>query len=305
MSKGIGDGFPRAFVENALALCGANGADWLEKLPTTVSALEQKWNITAGKHVRDLSFNFVATAKLVSGRPAILKLGLPLEDAEIFGEAEYLRLANGRGVVKLLEFDGEYQAMLLECVRPGVNLKSVCRNDQSEAVAVAIDVLKRVLRPVPRSAGGFIRLDDWFDGLRRALGTDFPRSYAERALVMYSELSADTKNIFLLHGDLHHSNILSADREPFLAIDPKGIIGHVGYDIGVFLNNHYNWLEWNTRLAGKLDRAIAEFASAFEVEAKTIRQWAFCQMVVSCWWMFDEMPGTFGEGLGLSDIWQV
>lgn len=305
MSKEFGAVLPKAFAANAVALCGEKGSDWLKRLPETVFALEHTWNIKAGKHFRELSFNYVASAELSDGQPAVLKIGLPIEDAEIFGEVEYLRLLDGQGSVKLLEFDREHQAVLLERARPGIDLKSVCRNEQGKAPAIAIDVLKRILRPVPPSAGHFIRLDDWFDGLNRAAGTDFPREYAERALSLYAELSADAKNVFLLHGDLHHTNILSATREPYLAIDPKGIIGHVGYDIGVFLNNHYNWLEWNSRLGAKLDKAVAEFASAFELEETTIRRWAFCQMVVSSWWIFDEMSGTLGEDLGLSDIWRV
>jgi len=305
MSKEFGAVLPKAFAANAVALCGEKGSDWLKRLPDTVSALEHKWNIKAGKYFRDLSFNYVASAEAADGQPAVLKIGLPLEDVEIFGEAEYLRVLDGQGVVKLLKFDREHQAVLLERARPGIDLKSVCRKDQGKAPAIAIDVLKRLLRPVPASTEHFIRLDDWFDGLKRAAGTDFPRGYAERALSLYSELSADAKNVFLLHGDLHHTNILSATREPYLAIDPKGIIGHLGYDIGVFLNNHYNWLEWNSRLAAKLDKAVAEFASAFELEEIAIRRWAFCQMVVSCWWIFDEMPGAAGEDCGLSDIWGV
>ena len=55
------------------------------------------------------------------------------------------------------------------------------------------------------------------------------------------------------------------------------MIGHVGYDMGVFLNNHHDWLEWNTRLEGKLDTAVAEFAVAFKLEEIVVRKWAFCQ----------------------------
>ena len=209
-----------------------------------------------------------------------------------------------RGAVDLLEFDRERQAVLLERCVPGDNLKSVCEKDQGKAVAIAIGAQTH-LRPVPAVQNDLIQLDDWFDGLKRAPETNFPREYAERALAFYAEISSDAKNIYLLHGDLHHDNILSATREPFLVIDPKGMIGHVGYDIGVFLNNHHNWLEWDTKLDGKLDRAIAEFADAFGLEQVVIRKWAYCQMVLSWWWMFDEMPETLGQELGLSDIWKV
>jgi streptomycin 6-kinase len=305
MSNGPISTLPKGFVENTISLCGARGEEWLNELPNIIRTLETKWSIEAGKHFRNLSYNYVANAILPDGKSAVLKIALPLEDVEIFGEAAYLRAIDGRGAAKLFEFDEERQAMLLERIVPGANLKSVCRKDQAAAIEIAISVLKRILRPVPQDIDPFVKLDDWFHGLERAASTKFPPDYAERALQFYSELSADKKNTFMLHGDIHHSNILSATREPFLVIDPKGMIGHVGYDIGVFLNEHHDLLEWNTRLEGKLDRAVAQFAAAFELEETVIRKCAFCQMVVSWWWVFDEMPDTIGDESGLYDIWKV
>ena len=305
MTNTFRSALPKEFVENAVALCDEKGELWLDDLPNLIAALESIWSIESGNHFRNLSFNYVANASLANGKTAVLKIGLPLNDVEIYGEAAYLKNLDGKGAVKLLEFDRQRQAVLLERVVPGANLKSVCKRRESEAVTIAIRVLKRVLQPVPDISTDFIQLDDWFDGLTRAKDTNFPQDYAGRALEYYKELSKDEKNIFLLHGDLHHDNILSATREPFLVIDPKGIIGHVGYDMGVFLNNHHGWLDWDTRLEDRHDAAIAEFAQAFDLEVSVIRKWAFCQMVLSWWWMFDEMPGTFGDELGLSDIWKV
>ncbi|CAN5536969.1 N/A [soil metagenome] len=305
MDKEFRNTLPQKFVKNTISLCGALGKKWLDKLPATIAALEKAWSITAGNHFRNLSYNYVAGATLEDGKIAVLKIGLPLTDVEIYGEAAYLRAIDGEGAAKLYQFDRELQAVLLERVVPGSNLRSVCKKDHDQAVMIAIRVLKRILRPVPESTADFIRLDDWFDGLKRAAGTTFPADYAEKALSFYAEMSIDTAKSFLLHGDLHHDNILSSTREPFLVIDPKGMVGHVGYDIGVFLNNHHDFLDWDTRLEGKLDGAVAEFAAAFDLEEIVVRKWAYCQMVLSWWWMFDEMPDTFGEELGLSDIWKV
>lgn len=305
MDKEFRDTLPHKFVENTIALCGTRGEKWLNELPDIIAALEEQWKIRVEGHFRNLSYNYVANAILSDGVSAVLKIGLPLKDVEIYGEAAYLKAANGEGAARLLEFDRESEAALLERVIPGANLKSIFKKDQAKAVSVMIRVQKRLLRPVPADIEDFISLDGWFDGLKNAAGTKFPQDYAEKALEFYAELSTDTKNICLLHGDLHHDNILSAKREPFLVIDPKGMIGHVGYEIGIFLNIHHDWLDWDTRLEGKLDAAVAQFAAAFELEETVIRKWAFCQMVLSWWWMFDEMPEIFGDELGLSDIWKV
>ena len=298
METNFRSSLPPKFVQNTISLCGGRGEKWLDELPERIAVLEKRWPIKAGNPFLNLSYNYVANAELADGKSAVLKIGLPLTDVEIFGEAAYLQLLNGDGSVRMLEFDRELQAILLERVVPGSNLRSVCKKDQAKAVTIAIEILKRILRPVPQTTDDFIRLDDWFDGLKHTIGTT-------KAIELYAELSRQTKNTFLLHGDFHHDNILSSRRGPFLVIDPKGMIGHVSYDIGVFLNNHHEWLEWDTRLKGKLDKAIADFAVAFDLEESDIRKWAFCQMVLSWWWMFDEMPEMFGEELELSDIWKV
>lgn len=296
---------PPAFKDYTISLCGESGRQWLATLPDRIALLESKWSITAEKSFQHLTYNYVCSALKADGTHVVLKIGLPLDDVEIFGEAKYLQTIDGCGAVKLLAFDRESQAMMLERIMPGMTLKSVCENDQARSVGIAIDLLKSVLRPIPGDRDDLIVLDDWFGGLKRYAGTDFPQEYAEKALTFYSTLSTDTANIFLIHGDLHHENILASDREPFLLIDPKGIIGHLGYDIGVFLNNHHNWLEWDTKLEGKLDRAVAEFAAAFKLEECVIRKWAFCQMVLSWWWIFDEMPEMFDGGRGLTEVWKV
>jgi len=305
MNTEFRNSLPQKFVKNTISLCGERGDSWLNSLPGIIAELEEQWNVTAGRHFRNLSYNYVANTLLPDGKAAVLKLGLPLDDVEIYGEAGYLQAVNGDGAAKLLEFDRERQAILIERVVPGSNLKSVYKKDQPAAVRAAINVQKRTLRPLPTNLGNFIQLDDWFDGLKRAIGTTFPQDYASKALELYAELSVDRTTTRLIHGDLHHDNILSAKREPFLVIDPKGIVGHPGYDIGVFLNNHHDWLEWNTQLEGKLDRSVAEFADAFDLADSVVRKWAFCQMVLSWWWMFDEVPDMFGDELGLSDIWKV
>ncbi len=304
MKRKFADSLPPDFVRNVTALCGDKGKEWLDRLPNIISKLQEKWAIKAVGHFHKLSYNYVANALSKNGESVVLKIGLPLDDVEIYGEAAYLKALNGQGSAKLLNFDSELQAVLLERLSPGNTLKSVYKKDQGEAVSVAINILKRILRPVTKDSVEFTKLDDWFDGLKRASQTEFPHDYAEKALTFYKELSSDSQNIFLLHGDLHHDNILSAAREPFLVIDPKGLIGHVGYDIGVFLNNHYDWLEWDGKLEHKLDDAVGKFAEAFELDESAIRKFAFCQMVLSRWWMFDEMSDIL-EDFGLSDIWKI
>jgi streptomycin 6-kinase len=296
---------PAEFVNNTLALCGDEGKKWLRDLPEIIKTLEKHWSIKTGPHFSSLSFNYVASASCDDGTPAVLKIALPLTDTEIFGEARFLDLIGGEGAVRLLQLDRRYEAMLVERAVPGVDLKTVFNDRPDGAVNVAVEILRKILRPPPEDTANLVSLDDWFDGLKRAQYTDFPKAKAKKALDLYEKLSADSRQIFLLHGDLHHTNILSAEREPYLLIDPKGMIGHVGYDIAVFLNNHHWWLDWRPGIDQFLKNAVGRFAEAFEIEPRELREWAFMQLVLSAWWQFDEMGMNADEQLALSDIWNV
>lgn len=87
--------------------------------------------------------------------------------------------------------------------------------------------------------------------------------FQNKARRFYEQLSFASKHKFLIHDDLHHENILSAFREPFLAIDPKSIVGDIGYEISVFLNNHLWWLASDTNVQEKLSVAVRQFSEAF------------------------------------------
>src|SRR5580765_3702344 len=105
MQKEFSATLPQEFVDNTISLCGERGEKWLDDLPNIISALEKSWSITAGKHFRNLSFNYVANALLADGRSSVLKIGLPLDDPEIYGETAYLQTIDGQGTIKLIEFD--------------------------------------------------------------------------------------------------------------------------------------------------------------------------------------------------------
>jgi streptomycin 6-kinase len=299
------DSLPKEFVQNTIALCGDNGKAWLEALPETIRTLEKKWIITAGKNFGKIAYNYVAEAICSDGSATVLKIGLPLKNIEIFGEAKYLREHDGEGAVRLFREDRDLRAILIERAEPGVNLASLFEDRKEDAVPISIALLKRLQCKRPVSLKDTISLDNWFSGLKRAVGSDYPQEYVLRAIAYYEELSHDQTGVYYMHGDLHHENILSASRETYLAIDPKGIIGHVGYEIAVFLNNHHWWMEGETDIPDKLDKAVKQFSEAFEIPPTDLRRWAYAQMVLSAWWTFDEMRDIYNNEVALADIWNV
>ena len=214
---------PAELARTTIELRGAAGVEWLERLPALVAACGERWSLEVGPPFPQLSFNYAAPARRIDGTAAVLKLSYP-DDPGFHMEAEALRLFAGRGAALLLELDKGRGAMLLERLEPGVPLTTV--GDDEEATSIAAGVMRRLWRPVPRDHQ-FPTVSEWargFDRLRRSFGGGtgpMPVTLVEEAEGLFADLLASEEEPVLLHGDLHHHNVLAARREPWLAIDPK------------------------------------------------------------------------------------
>ena len=132
---------PEELVRNATELRGIVGAEWANRLPMIVADCGRRWSLEVGAPFPELSQNYVAPAFRADGTAAVLKLSFP-EDPEFRTEAQALQLFEEQGIVRLLEFDLERGAMLLERLKPGFALDSV--EDDEEAMSIAADVLRRL-----------------------------------------------------------------------------------------------------------------------------------------------------------------
>ena len=163
---------------------------------------------------------------------AVLKLGPP-EPGHLAAEATALARYGGHGAVRLLAHDHVRGALLLERAVPGTMARAMVPERDLVATAAIITVMRRLHSAVPPSAGlpDLVERDrpSFVDHLRRYPGdTPFPRRLVVRAAGLLEELSASATDRVLLHGDLHHDNVLRAQREPWLAIDPHGVVGDPG-----------------------------------------------------------------------------
>jgi Streptomycin 6-kinase len=298
------ESIPEELVAHTIAMCGAAGSEWLDHLPATIQEIEKSWSISVGDPFPSIEFNYVAAATDAGGHAFVIKISPPFENSECFSEAKFLRAANGRKTVRLLAQDRDHRAILIERAIPGSNLTELYTGNELKAISPAIDVLRAITIDPPEDTSETIDLDDWFDGMRRHTETTFPASYAVRALEIYAALSKGVKR-FYLHGDFHPGNIVSARREPFLAIDPKGMIGPIGYDIAVFLNNFHWWQEERFDIQERLDFAVRTFSDAVDLSPADLRRWSFAQMVLSAWWTFDEMPEIYQNDVVKADVWNV
>ena len=141
---------------------------------------------------------------------------------------EALQAWSGGAAVRLMDFSIDLGALLLERLTPRRTLASLDHDEH--ATRVAAQIMRELWQPPP-SNSAFPTTAQWADGLRRLRtrfdgGTGpFPRALVEIAELLFRELLASSEAPVLLHGDLHHFNILSSDRRPWVAIDPKGLSG--------------------------------------------------------------------------------
>jgi streptomycin 6-kinase len=304
MHQDFPENLPQKFTEVILGAFRAAGRRWIADLPEIIGEIEQNWSLEIKKPFPNLSYHYVAPCVFKTGGEAVVKIGFPGEKTTTLNEIRMLNFLDGRGVCKLLRFDENRSALLLEKMTPGENLKEICGSDDAKACEIAIRVMRDFWREPPEQSE-FPVLEQWFDGLKTAEKLGFAPAYVKKARRFFDELNALTEKKTLLHGDFHHENILSAARVPFLAIDPKGIVGDIGYDLSIFMINHANWLKADPNLSAKLDGAIRAFSEAFQIEPQNLRKWIFAHSVLSAWWTFEENCENWKREIAFAEIWKV
>ena len=273
-------------ARKVVELHGVIGVEWLDRLPGLIAECERRWSLKVMAPFPSLSYSYVAPATGADGTPVVLKAGVPHD--ELTTEIEALKLFEGRGCVKLLEADIDLGVMVLERLTPGVRLAG--QIDDQRATADAARVMRKLWRPVPpdhpfptvgdRSAG-LTRLRDHFGG---GAGP-FPSKLIERAERLFTELIDTEVEPVLLHGDLHHDNILSSTRAPWIAIDPKGVVGEATYETSAFLRNH---LLSRSEPARLLSRRVDQFVDELGFQRERIVGWGLAQAVLSAWWSYED-----------------
>ena len=291
----------RKHVQEAL---GDAGRVWLDGLSYLIQQIENEWSVKVGEPFVAGEFNFVAPAMSSRHGSVVIKIAPPFPDGEFFSELAYLKHQNGRGCVGVVAENRQLRAMMLERAVPGKNLAEEFAGRESESLLPALECLHRIDCDLPDGSTEVIYLDRWFDGLRRYTESEFPGVYAKKALRFYEKLSAKSERKYI-HGDFHPGNLVTAERESYLAIDPKGIVGFVGYDIAVFLNNYYRWQEKHDDIGDRLDNAVGFFADAFRMSKLDIRSWCYAVAVLGAWWTFDEMPALYSGGVARAHVWNI
>jgi streptomycin 6-kinase len=246
-------------------------AAWLARLPNVVHDLEDRWSLTLGAPFdgQDVSCAWVAPVRLADRTPAVLKLGMPHMEGE--DEIAGLRFWNGNPTVRLLEADDHLGAMLLERCIPGTTLRRVTEPEQDVIIA---QLLNRLWRQ-PVSQHSFRPLSAltafWSEETLAAAGQWADAGLVGEGLNLLKELPLTSTREVLLATDLHAENVLQAEREPWLVIDPKPFVGDPAYDATQHLFN------CEARLRSNPHETIRRFADLLGVDEECVRLWTFAR----------------------------
>src|SRR4051794_3733877 len=212
----------------------ADGRAWLASVPLIIGECSERWRLSVGEPFAYASSSLVLRVTREDGTPAALKIAWPHREAT--HEAAALRTWDGDGAVRLLEHDPERSVMLLERAVPGTPLKTLAEDDALDAMR---DLLPRLWKP---AGGPFTTLAAeaawWREYLPRVwklAREPFERRLLDAAVEVLDELPTTQGPQVLLHQDLHADNVLRAERQPWLAIDPKPLLGEREFGIAAIV----------------------------------------------------------------------
>jgi streptomycin 6-kinase len=219
------------------------------------------------------------------GRPVVLKIIKPLSDESASGAI--LEAFDGRGTIRVYErTDG---SMLLERAVPGHSLVgTVLNGSDDEATRILASVIAR-MSPRPLSSVA-ATVQEWGRGFDRYLASSdarIPNDLVLEARRLYFHLCESQTRVRLLHGDLHHDNVVFDRDRGWLAIDPKGVVGELEYEIGTALRNPWESPELFTAPA-TIEARVQCFSRELSLNADRVLSWAFSQAVLSAIWTIED-----------------
>jgi streptomycin 6-kinase len=264
---------------------------WLEQLPATIRHLQARWSLVleAPFDGHEGSCAWVAPATRSDGTPVVLKVGMPHWEGE--HEIAGLRFWNGDPTVQLLAADDALGAMLLERCEGGMALRQLPEEEQDVVIA---GLLRRLWRKptLPHPFRPLAAMTAYWAHEARARAGQWPDvGLVQAGLRLFEELPRSTAAAVVLATDLHAGNVLQAQREPWLVIDPKPFVGDPAYDATQHL------LNCPQRMHTHPHATLRRFADLLQVDDERVRWWMFARVAVALSDRWDDASVALARGL--------
>ncbi len=278
---------PPSFVEARSSWAGDRALIEAEALAELGEHYLDRWDLVPDGAAMHGVASLVQPVRRADGTPAVLKL--PIIDVDQPGEAAALREWAGDGAVRLYAEDPQTWVMLLERLRPQ-DLTDV--KDDLSAVRIICALLRRLhSRAAPP---GILRLSD----VAARMIEDAPAAArkfhdpADRQALSYwanatAEMTGESGDR-LLHWDLHFENVLSAERAPWLAIDPKPLAGSPGFDLLPALHNRWDEIVATGDPVRAVRRRYDLMVDELALDPATARNWTYARLLQNAIWQAED-----------------
>ncbi|MBS2964565.1 phosphotransferase [Actinocrinis puniceicyclus] len=294
------DLFPASLPVVATVQRYDGGPRWLARLPGVVEELRERWSLRLGAPFNGGSCSWVAPVRLPGGDPAVLKVTWPHREA--MGEAEGLRLWDGRGAVRLYREDRDHLAVLVERCEPGTTLADAEQLSPDRRLLIGAQLLYELWSaPVPEQTG-LERLGEvtgvWADLVEQRmerLKPGFDPWLVALGARLLRELPTGAQRAVIVHGDFNPGNILAAQRKPWLVIDAKPMLGDAGYDVWPLISQIDDPFARAdaARLLAERMTLIADMAGQ---DARRLAAWCVAREVEAALWLAEHPHTPFPVG---------
>jgi streptomycin 6-kinase len=243
-----------------------------------LQAKAAEWNVTI-QEIRE-----TATSLLGFGvrdeKSVVLKLTNVSDEAH---GGKVLRAFAGSGAVRV--YEAEVGAVLLEKLEPGEQLVNLgTRGEDDEATRILAAVIKKLAHhQAPDECPTVAAWGRGFDGYLRSGDRQISHGLVREARDVFERLALSQETTMLLHGDLQHYNVLFDRERGWTAIDPKGVVGELEYEVGALLRNPIEYPELFTNRA-VIERRLEILTRLLPLDPSRILQWSFAQAVLSAIW---------------------
>jgi len=254
----------------------------MDRLPRLFAEVVEEWGLRVDGDPLHGYAAMVWPVMTPSDEPAALKVAFP--HSESAHEHLALQHWHGNGAVRLLRADPARSALLLERLRP-TDLTALWDLEACEVVAGFYSRLHISPPPQLRTLTSYVV--EWTDQLAALpRSAPVPRRLVEQAVTLGRTFVDDTASVgVMIHSDLHYENVLAADREPWLVIDPKPMNGDPHYEVAPLLWNRWDELVGDVR--GGVRRRFQATVDAAGLDEDRARDWVVVRMMHNAMWAME------------------
>jgi len=290
---------PAYFMRKASRQFGDAGRKWVNHLPALLAFYQDKWQLTDCVPAEKLSINLVCYARSAIHGDVVLKIEGP--HAERYTEMKALKLFNGRYACKCLEAGQDAAALLLERIIPGNNLRTL--PDKQLQLEIGAELIAELPVPIQEDYG-FPLYQDWITEAFTSTLSRFEPDFRMQQMMsvadqLYHQICPAGSPQALLHGDLHHENMLQHRNDEWKTIDPQGVIGTPFLESARFIENHA--IEHGSVDRQLLDQSVEYLACRLEQTKHAISSAVYILHVLSTCWGYEMNYSELQISQGISE----